>query len=76
MRTKVVINSVINSWDMKRQRKRNKRTLIICALDKNDAGLIFTSCLELKPPGNFALWYQQEHGTEGVKAARTHRAQH
>ena len=41
-----MINLVINSWDMKRQRKWNRRALIICAIDKNDADLIFTSCLE------------------------------
>lgn len=76
MRTKVVINSVINSWVMRRQRKRNRRGLVICAIDKNDSGLTFTSCLELKPPGNFPQWHQQEHGIEGVKAVRTHRAQH
>lgn len=56
----------------RRRRKRNRRGLIICAVDKNDSGLIFTSCLELKPPGNFPPWHQQEHRIEGVKAERTH----
>lgn len=55
LRTKVVINSLINSWETEEEETEETRNrgLIICAVDKNDLGLIFTSCLELKPPETF-----------------------
>lgn len=64
MRAKVVINSRVT----RRERRLNRRRVIICATDKNDWGLIFKSCLEFKPPGNCPQWHQQEHRFEGVKA--------